>query len=152
MRGSESSGTRDAVADPVRRRDAKGDGSTTMTLRAERRRAPRGKPSTDLRMSLPGMSAPARVRDMSSSGVCCTTDRPLPVLSHVRLAFEVAAESGSREIACGGAVVRCVKDGRASGGGPATYEVAIFFTDLRETDRAALDEFVSALRVSGHVA
>lgn len=122
-----------------------------MTHRTERRRAHRARPQVDLRMTFPGLSAPANVRDVSASGVCCTTDRPLPVLSQVHLLFLLPESGGSREVSCNGAVVRCVKDGRAHGPGT-SYETAIFFTNLRETDRAALEEFVTTLRRADQVA
>jgi hypothetical protein len=122
-----------------------------MTHRTERRRARRARPQVDLRMTFPGISAPADVRDVSSSGVCCTTDRPMPVLSQVHLLFLLPSSVGPREVSCNGAVVRCVKDGRSRGPGP-IYETAIFFTNLRETDRAALEEFVTTLRGADQVA
>lgn len=116
-------------------------------------------------MSVPGLSAPAQIRDLSSSGVSCTTDRPLAVLSQVHLqlllpAYPTGAASGAaaasdgrpREVACRGAVVRCVRDGGRGAGPGDAFETAIFFTDMRETDRAAIEEFVMALRRRGQVA
>ena len=51
-----------------------------------------------------------------------------------------------------GAVVRCVKDGRGGTRPGDVYETAIFFTNLRETDRAALEEFVQSVRRTDQVA
>jgi hypothetical protein len=134
-----------------------------MPPRTERRRAVRAKSPPDMMLRIPGLT-PARVRDLSANGVCCTTDRPLPVLSHVHLILVIPSPHGQREVPCDGAVVRCVRDGNpgtgsAGSGAPSSssqtgsaYETAIFFTDIRESDRAAVTEFVSALRSQGAIA
>ena len=116
-------------------------------------------------MTLPGLSAPAQIRDLSSSGVRCATDRPLPVLSQVHLVLLLpafgpvsstdpagGAAARPRDVACRGAVVRCTRDGNRTAAPGNVFDTAIFFTDMRETDRAAIEEFVTALRGRGQVA
>jgi hypothetical protein len=102
----------------------------------------------DLSIRLPGLRQPA-IRDLSASGVCCTTDSSIPLLSHVHLVLVLPTSRGLREVPCDGAVVRSAKEDGQHG---ASYETAIFFTEIRETDRAAITEYVSTLRSHGAVA
>lgn len=119
-----------------------------MPPRTERRRESRAKAPADLSIRLPGLRQ-ASIRDISASGVCCTTDSALPLLSHVHLVLVLPTPRGLREVPCDGAVVRSAKeDGRH---GP-SYETAIFFTEIRETDRAAIAEYVTSQRNHGAVA
>jgi hypothetical protein len=101
-------------------------------------------------LRLPGLT-PAKVRDLSAHGVCCTTERALPAMTQVHLVLLLPTPQGPREVACSGAIVRCVRLESAKAG-EADWETAIFFTDLRETDRAAIADAVSAWRSQGAVA
>lgn len=120
-----------------------------MTAHAERRTAPRARTPAGLRLRLPGLVDPADVRDLSSTGVCCSTDRPLPLLSQVQVTFHLPVAGGRlegiREVTCTGAVVRCVRSG-------SRFEAAIYFTCIDDADRTVLDDFVSSLRRAGQVA
>lgn len=119
-----------------------------MTTQAERRRTHRVRPAAEIRMLLPGLATPASVRDVSASGVRCTTERPIPVLSQVHLRLLIPAGAATRELNCNGAVVRCVRNGAARQP-TESFDTAIFFTDLRETDRAALEDYVARARSDG---
>lgn len=123
-----------------------------MAPRTERRREPRAKPTRDLTLRLTGQPAAAEIRDISVNGVCCMTATAVPVLTQVHLVLMVPSSRGSREIPCGGAVVRCVKDGDAAAHASAPYETAIYFTDIREADRSVLAAYVAARRDAGAVA
>jgi hypothetical protein len=57
-------------------------------------------------------------------------------MTRVRLRFELPTREGSHRVEGEGAVVRCVPRGDA------TYEVAIYFTDLSESDRERIAGFV----------
>lgn len=131
---------------------------------ADRRLAPRARPPVDLRLRLVGNPEVTEIRDISASGVCCTTLQPLAVMTQVHLVLSLpgganpgprAALPGSVEVAADGVVVRCVRDGRrasAGTGASTAYETAIFFTGLEDADRETLAGFVVALRSSGLVA
>ena len=124
----------------------------------ERRRRPRVAADLDMKLDLPGHRATARLRDISTSGVRCLTDRPMPVMTQVRLVLVIPlpASRDGREIVCGGAVVRSAPAPSAgtpahrgeSGGGLAAFDTAIFFTDMNETDRADVEAFVSRMHGS----
>jgi hypothetical protein len=125
----------------------------------ERRKKPRTLADFDIRIGLLGESSPARVRDISASGIRCIVDRPLKPMTQVEivLLLPAAADAPSshadpgREIVCRGAVVRSgpVADVRAADGKAASerrkrFDTAIFFTDMKESDRDQVEEFVSA--------
>ncbi|MCE9635666.1 MAG: hypothetical protein K8T90_08175 [Planctomycetes bacterium] len=143
----------------------------------ERRRARRAKAPSGLGLRIPGLLDPAVVEDISSSGVCCTTVQAVPLLSQVQLVLLLPIGGTTREVVCAGAVVRCARRGGASGdsrrrahgsldarvgssqhgashGGSegAVHETAIFFTEIDDADRTALDEYVSSLHRAGMVA
>ncbi|MCG3134482.1 MAG: hypothetical protein HMLKMBBP_01789 [Planctomycetes bacterium] len=124
-----------------------------MAPKTERRREPRAKPTRDLTLRLTGQPAAAEIRDISVNGVCCTTTQAVPVLTQVHLVLMVPTPRGPREIPCGGAVVRSVKETAAPGSHAAEpYETAIYFTDIREADRSVLAAYVAARRDAGATA
>ncbi|MCC6475265.1 MAG: PilZ domain-containing protein [Burkholderiales bacterium] len=86
-----------------------------------------------------GLADLARVKDLSASGVCCETSRPLPLLSQVQVVLLLPASAGRspHEVACTGAVVRCAR-------GASGFEVAVFFTEMDDPDRAALEAYVTS--------
>jgi hypothetical protein len=88
------------------------------------------------------------------NGVCCSTPRPLPLLSQFQLVLLLPVDGRPREVVCTGAVVRCVRDARASGSDASreTWESAIYFTAVEEADRPALQEYVRSLQRAGQVA
>ena len=84
---------------------------------ADRRTAPRARPPRDLRLRLVGNPDVVEIRDLSSSGICCTTRQPIPVMTQVHLVLLLPGAAGTdgpgtREVAADGVVVRCVKDSR----------------------------------------
>ncbi len=113
----------------------------------ERRRAPRARTDLPLTLSVPGKSAPARICDISLSGVCCTTDRPIGVMTQVGLVIMLPEHSRKASIECRGAVVRSRK---LAGERPANaaYETAIFFTSMSDDDRVELQQILDELRAA----
>lgn len=109
----------------------------------ERRRHARVAADIELRCDQGGRSGVAHVRDISASGVRCVTDRAMPLMTQVGLVLQIPGAGAPREIVCRGAVVR---SGPIGGGasGSAEFETAIFFTDVTESDRVWLEEFVSS--------
>src|SRR5262245_58710832 len=109
----------------------------------ERRRHARVPADIELRCEQGGRSGVAHVRDISASGVRCVTDRAMPLMTQVGLILQIPGAGTPREIVCRGAVVRSGPIGGADGatGG---FETAIFFTDVTESDRVWLEEFVAS--------
>ena len=129
----------------------------------ERRTKPRVAADLATRLGLGGQFGSARIRDISSSGIRCVTDRALPLMTQVELVIVLPHHAGQREIVCRGAVVRSgplggsiqprnVSQSVAAGDKSASaFETAIFFTDIRDSDRVQVDEFVSSARPSARL-
>ena len=113
--------------------------------RDERRATPRSQIEFPIELSLPtpdagaATRAPARVCDLSLSGIRCISDRPIAVMTQVGLLL-VLPEADTA-IDCRGAVVRSQKLSDE-----AAYETAIFFTSMDEPDRMELQEFLQSAR------
>ncbi len=87
----------------------------------ERRAHPRAEADFPLRLG-PGGKIPARLKNISRSGLCCRVPHPLPELSLAEAVLEVPGTGEeARTFHLEGAVVRCVPDGEGG------YEVALFF-------------------------
>ncbi|HMR05444.1 MAG TPA: PilZ domain-containing protein, partial [Polyangiaceae bacterium] len=56
-----------------------------MTTGTERRAHPRVRADLPIQLTAEGGAADASIRDISLSGVCCITDRAMPVMTQVRL-------------------------------------------------------------------
>jgi hypothetical protein len=125
----------------------------------ERRRSPRAKADWTAEIALAdGGLARARVRDVSSAGVCFFVDRALPLMSVLGIALALPeparvpqgpetsrskpapATSGGGLVRARGAVVRCERISPLL----EHYEVAVFLHDISEGDRARLARYVGA--------
>jgi len=103
----------------------------------ERRRQPRVSFDCPVTIALPDGEFDARLRDLSTSGVCFFLDRRIPEMTVLQMQLPLGEE---KTIQGSGVVVRCQ---------PVSphvdhYEVALFFSDLSEDSRRDLAEFVGA--------
>jgi hypothetical protein len=126
-----------------------------MHVTNENRKKPRAAADMDMRFELAGQAGFARIRDISASGVRCVTDRALPLMTQVELVIVLPARGGHREVVCRGAVVRSTAlhaaDAPKPGRNAAGFETAIFFTQMRDSDRTEVEEFVSSARRSAEL-
>ncbi|MBL8694312.1 MAG: PilZ domain-containing protein [Planctomycetes bacterium] len=104
--------------------------------RPERRAHPRAKANLPITIGAGGRQIEARVRDLSRSGICFVSPKPISEMTAVRINMEIPG-ARAHAVTAEGAVVRCEPAGDE-------YEVAIFFTALSDGDRHALDQFVAA--------
>lgn len=107
---------------------------------AERRRWPRANAELPLSISLGGATHQARVRDISRAGICFYLDRAVPLMTVLSVEMDASAAGAGRKLRGQGAVVRCAKISPTL----SHYEVALFFHDMADADRAALDALVRA--------
>lgn len=122
-----------------------------MTTGMERRGHPRVRAELPIQLTAEGGAADASIQDISLSGVCCFTSRAIPVMTQVRLTIVLPDRLGDpHPISCSGAVVRSSRTGRGAGGSD-RYETAIFFTELGESARNQLEDYM-ILRQSGESA
>lgn len=104
----------------------------------ERRRWPRADADWAISLALPDGEYLARVRDVSRAGVCFFIDRPIPVMTAMRIDLELPVDEGKRFITGGGVVVRCEKiSARLE-----HYEIALFLNDIAGPDQEALEAYV----------
>jgi hypothetical protein len=106
----------------------------------ERRRAMRVRALLPLRMQARDAEHEARLRDISTAGLCCFFPEPVPEMTLVGIQLELAGKVHDLE----GAVVRCMDAGDEG------YEVAVFFTNLPGPVRVHLGSLVADRQRGGH--
>ena len=103
----------------------------------ERRKAPRTEADIPIRLSPRDSAQPARLVNISTSGICCTFGEAINEMTMVGISLELPGLDHAADVR--GAVVRCDK---RRGVNPATYELGIFFTDMTPDHRKAIEGFV----------
>lgn len=107
---------------------------------SERRRQPRAK--ADLPITIDSMQGrvKARVRDLSATGICFFLNEPVPEMTAVKIDLELPINGKPSKISGDGAVVRCQRIAT----GIEHYEIAVFFTHLREDGKKIIDSYVQS--------
>ena len=82
------------------------------------------------------------MRDISKSGLCFFVDRPIPIMTCLKLAIDLPVPDGIRRVSGAGAVVRCERIAARVD----HYEVAVFLHDMAEPDREVVEAYVEAWR------
>lgn len=107
---------------------------------AERRRTPRVEVDCPVTVELADGSHAARLRDLSTAGICLFLDRRVPEMTILGLSLELPPVPGSavRRVQGRGVVVRCL---------PLSahvdhFEIAVFLNDVDQRNRQALAEYV----------
>jgi len=110
----------------------------------ERRRFQRIEDS-GLSLKLEGFDSITHTLNISPSGVYCKVDKPLPLMSRVRLKLmipDASKEKGAvKELEVSGIVVRqhpVIVDGAVK-----HYDIAIFFEDLSMKDKEAIAGYIA---------
>jgi hypothetical protein len=105
----------------------------------ERRRWPRAKADWPISLDLPEGRYEARVRDISEAGVCFFLDRPVKLMTQLRIELNLPHD-GNISVICGtGVVVRSETLSEHID----HYEVAVFMPDFTATEKASIRAFVS---------
>lgn len=110
-----------------------------MTKAKERRIAPRVAQRFTLSLQGDQTALEAESRNISASGVYCFTPQLLAPMTKLALEFTLPGPKPAR-IQCTGVVVRVepvITNATTSG-----YHIAIFFSDLTERQRTAIQQFV----------
>lgn len=103
----------------------------------ERRRAVRALADFPIQLAPQAESKPARLRDISEIGLACTFGEQLEEMMLVAIDLSLPGQSQKHRVQ--GAVVRCEPMPAKKG----QYDVAIFFTDVPASTRAALRNYVA---------
>lgn len=109
-----------------------------MSSPRERRRAPRARADFPIRLTPQEGAAPARLKDLSTLGLCCTTAQEMPELTRVGIHLQLPGTERPHTLE--GAIVRCEPAAAEAEEG---YEVAIYFTAVDEAAKAALRAYVA---------
>ncbi len=108
-------------------------------LGIERRKAQRTDVDIPIRLSPRDAARPARLVNISTSGICCTFGEAINEMTMVGITLELPGQTDGAEVK--GAVVRCAKRRDVT---PATYELGIFFTEMSPSCRQAIEGFVES--------
>ncbi len=116
--------------------------------KVERRKHPRARGTAGLRLGAAPHAAGLQVKDISLSGLSFRIGRPIEFMTRLMMTLMLPIQSdpagrpeAPTSVQCEGAVVRCEP---VHGGDAQQYEVAVFFTDLDDTARKAVEEYVKA--------
>jgi hypothetical protein len=112
----------------------------------ERRQHPRVEAPWPIHLLLRDGPCEARLRDVSRSGVCFFLDRPIGLMTLLKLELDLpkGGNHKSHKVRGAGAVVRCERISP----GVEHFEIAVFLHDLSATDRTAIDEYVQRVALS----
>ena len=112
----------------------------------ERRGQPRVKGTTGFTVEFEPKTPAVEVKDISLSGIRFRTNRPIEDMTRLMmtLVFPDEPTSKGKEMApdgvqCEGAVVRCDAIGKGS---KTLYEIAVFFTQLSDDAKRAIEDYV----------
>lgn len=114
----------------------------------ERRRSPRAQGGFHIVVNAPSQKKKVLVRDISSSGVSCYLDFPIPEFTTVMVNLEIPESTGKsidhKGLTCEGAIVRCRPVGEKKS--DPQFDVAIFFQNISDEGRRLIEHYVSARR------
>jgi hypothetical protein len=111
----------------------------------ERRQYPRVLKAIPLKLSDAEFDVLTETKNISGSGVYCSIDKSLPVMSKLAIVLLVPIHKNKqkviKKITCQGIVVRkeYVKDN-----GKHSYHVGIFFNDITDKDRKILVSYINS--------
>ena len=112
----------------------------------ERRKQPRAKGTAGMKVGVEPQIPAVQVRDISLSGISFRVDDPIEFMTRLMMTLifptEPASPAGRAtplSVQCEGAVVRCDP---VTKGGKKQYEVAVFFTQLDNPTKEAIEEYV----------
>lgn len=109
-------------------------------MTSERRKAPRVAERVTLAITDGGAAVRTETKNLSASGAYCTLERFLPPMTKLQLEFELSDGQRRTTVRCTGVIVRVepIVANSERGG----FNTAIFFTELADRDRAAIERFV----------
>ena len=106
----------------------------------ERRRAPRIAQQLSLTISNGGFALSTETRNLSATGAYCSVERFIPPMTKLQLRLELPEQGGTTTVECIGVVVRV--EPTIHSAERAGYDMAVYFTELSDRDRAAIERFV----------
>jgi len=111
-----------------------------MTPRSERRRAQRVRERLSVTLRDAAAEFQAETNNLSTIGAYCTLDRFLAPMTKLQLHFELP--DGARRVTVNGEGVVVRVDPVVADAERGRYQIGIFFTEMADHDRAAIERFV----------
>jgi len=115
----------------------------------DRRRYPRTDVSLPIKLSDNDFDAVSETTNLSGSGVYCSVNRDIALMSKLRIVFLVPISKGKKrnvkKITCGGVVVRKECDTENM---PTRYRIGIFFNDITDGTRRILLSYIKSVHPS----
>jgi len=107
--------------------------------RVERRSAARVPARLAMEITVGGGFARAETLNVSANGVYFASTSFIPLLTKLRITLELP-ENGDTRVTCDGVVVRIEPETETPG--QSDYQVACYFTEIGERDRARLESYI----------
>lgn len=107
---------------------------------SERRRQPRIPHKVSLRIAQEQGELIAETHNISASGAYCALNQFVEPMTKLDLHFEIFLEEGPYTVSCTGVVVRVEPE--IIEGQKERYQTAVFFSDISEKDKKALEAYV----------
>ncbi len=115
-----------------------------MTTHDERRKSPRVKHGLPLKVSADEMDFITQTQDIGVNGALFRLEKAVLLMSRLAMTLLVPSHGKkrtTRKIVCNGVVVRCEPfHGQETHGG---YNIAVYFTALKDLDKKALMKYVT---------
>ncbi len=105
----------------------------------DRRRSIRIAEKLPFRIGHEGYETEAVTVNISVNGALCVVDREIPVMTQLKVALTLPMKPKSKTVTAKGVIVRKEKD--PAGG---QFYVAIYFSDIKPTDRQTLSQFIES--------
>lgn len=117
-----------------------------MSASSDRRRAPRIKSEIPVKISSEENDFITQTLNLGASGALFQTERAIPLMSRLAVTLLIPSagkRKTTKKIVCQGVVVRC--DPVSSQTPGRHYNIAIYFTSLKDMDKKSLIQFVEKI-------
>lgn len=112
----------------------------------ERRKYPRIERTLSIKLSDREFDILTETKNISANGAYCSVNKPLDLMTKLNVILLIPIKKSNnrtiKKIACCGVVVRCEY---VTENGKYPYRIAIFFNDLKDSERKALRSYIDTV-------
>ncbi len=112
----------------------------------ERRKYPRIEKTFSIKLSDREFDILTETKNISANGAYCSVGKPLDLMTKLNVVLLIPIKKSNnrtiKKITCCGVVVRCEY---VTENGKYPYRIAIFFNDLKDSERKALRSYIDAI-------
>ena len=114
-------------------------------MKVERRKYPRAAFSVPIKLSDPEADIVTETKNISGNGAYCSVNKSIPTMTKLKIILLVPIKKNgkkiSKKINCRGVVIR---NEYIRNNGNHSYNIGIFFNEIREADRRFIVSYVNA--------